>query len=114
MTTMTCNLGTNLTFTILDMQGKNSFPEGAEGLVYQCQVRVVNPSILRKWAETYFIRTGGCSPNGRAWRIDKASIVAGGPFEAVYAHDRTSHWATPKEAAKVLAAALEGFNISQG
>lgn len=113
MTTATTTLGTNLTFTVLDMQGKNRFPMGAEGLVYRCQVRLVNPSILRKWAETYYIRTGETSFEGRPWRIDKASVVAGGPFEAVYAEDRTSHWASPEDAAQVLAAALVGFNISQ-
>lgn len=106
-------LGTNITFNVIDMQGKNHFPKGALGLVYRHDAIIRNHTTGKTWQETYLIRSTSEAAPATPWRLDKVSMVAGGPMEAIYAEDRTSHWASPEEAAKVLAASLVGFNIFQ-
>jgi len=98
------NLGTNISFRIVDMRGKGGFPKGREGLVYE---HLERRTLKNKYTgfpikrdEQYVIRT---STQSKGWRIDRIALLTGP--EAISAPDRTSSWETPQ----IAAVALETF-----
>lgn len=102
----TSNLGTKLTFTKHDVQGKWHFPQGEGGFAYEYKEfrtifdRYTGRSIKRD--VDYVVRT---DVTGKGWRIDILPQV--GPAETVYGPDRQTYWATPQAAARVLVGVLD-------
>jgi hypothetical protein len=96
-------LDTDLKFIILDMRGRNNFPEGPSGLVYQHidrrEVKRPYTGETVKMRGEYLIRA-----DDSGWRIDEVDY----PINvAVYGPGHQTHFKTPREAAKALQAYLQ-------
>jgi hypothetical protein len=92
------NLNTNLTFTVLDFRGRNSFPNTQEGLVFQ-------HNFQKKVRDGYITKTFLVRTDNTGWRVDYLAL---GPVEAVYGPNGESHFKTNEAAAAALETHLSG------
>jgi hypothetical protein len=98
-TQKTTKLGTSLTFDVLDLRGRQGFPESQRGLVF---VHKNTPRV----GLTFVVRTGSL---GRGqWRVDMVGLIP----EAIYGPSqeviREDYFPTNEAAARALAKYLEG------
>lgn len=92
----TTNLGTELSFWVIDCQGANGFIYGhEEDRVVSC--KYTGAPVRRR--NVYLVRA-----DEEGWRIDLEPPL--GPLEAVYGVDGADHWFSPEAAAEALQARL--------
>lgn len=101
------SLKSNLLFTVHDLRGKQGFPRGSKGLVFEyVEQRVVTCKVTGRDIQRdarYVIRTAAGEDG---WRIDRLPKL--GPAETVYGvKDRATHWPTNEAAAQALAEVLD-------
>lgn len=103
----TTKLGTQIAFNVIDLRGKQGFPQGQDGLVFEhlerrlVRCKYTGESIKRD--ARYVIRTAA---GDSGWRIDLLPKL--GPAEAVYGvTDRATHWPTNEAAAQALVGVLD-------
>jgi hypothetical protein len=95
-TQKTTKLGTDLTFDVLDLRGRQGFPEGQDGLVF------VHKD-YRQVGISFVVRTDSMC-RGK-WRVDR---MVGPIAEAVYGPNREDYFPTNTAAAVALAKHLGG------
>ncbi len=102
----TTKLGTDLTFEVVDMRGRNGFPAGQKGLAFShsedrtIQCRSTGIDIRRK--ARYVVRT---DDTRQGWRVDHREGF--GIDVAVYGPKRESYFPTHTAAAAALKSHLD-------
>ena len=105
-TQTTTSLRTGLLFEVYDFRGRDGWPEGQGGLVFnhfeRRTIRCKFTGLPIERDERYVVRT---DDTGKGWRVDR--LPGFGPAETIYGPDRADYFPTNHEAAAALAWALD-------